>query len=106
MSSYPSSSRIPREFITELLNRIDIISLIADLLPTPLKKAGSNYTSICPFHEEKSPSFSVSASKQFYYCFGCGASGNAISFIMEYEKLDFRETVSKLAQQAGLSIPK
>lgn len=98
-------SYVPREFITELLNRTDIVNLIDSLLPGPLKKTGSNYSAACPFHDEKTPSFSVSAPKQFYYCFGCGASGNAISFLMDYEKLSFRESVSKLAQQAGLTIP-
>ena len=71
----------------------------------PLKKAGSNYKACCPFHNEKTPSFSVSAAKQFYHCFGCGASGTAISFLMEYDHLEFREAVEKLAGAAGLEIP-
>ncbi|MEE9451292.1 MAG: DNA primase [Gammaproteobacteria bacterium] len=100
-----SSKLIPREFINELLARTDIVNLIDSHLPTALVKKGNNYMSVCPFHDEKTPSFSVSAHKQFYYCFGCGAKGNAISFLLEHERLTFPEAVSKLASQAGLTMP-
>jgi len=76
---------IPTEFIDELINKIDIVDIIEEYVP--LKKSGANYTACCPFHKEKSPSFSVSPSKQFYHCFGCGAHGSAIGFIMEYQSL-------------------
>ena len=80
---------IPRQFIDDLLARADIVDLIHSRVP--LKKTGKNYSACCPFHTEKSPSFTVSQDKQFYHCFGCGAHGNAISFIMEYEKLEFNK---------------
>ncbi|MBX3675535.1 MAG: DNA primase [Rhodocyclaceae bacterium] len=94
---------IPESFIQELLARIDIVDVIERYLP--LKKAGANYVACCPFHSEKTPSFSVSPSKQFYHCFGCGAHGSAISFIMEYSGLGFVETVEDLAGQIGLQVP-
>ena len=97
------AGRIPRSFIDELLARTDIVEVIDDRLP--LRKVGSNYTACCPFHNEKTPSFSVSADKQFYYCFGCGASGNAIGFLMEYDHLGFVEAVENLAARAGLEVP-
>lgn len=96
------SGRITQAFIDELLNRIDIVDIVDTRLP--LKKAGSNYKACCPFHTEKSPSFTVSQSKQFYHCFGCGAHGTAISFLMEYEQLDFVDAIEDLAQQAGLEV--
>jgi len=96
------AGRIPQSFIDELLNRIDIVDVIDTRVP--LKKAGSNYKACCPFHTEKSPSFTVSQPKQFYHCFGCGAHGTAISFLMEYEHLDFVDAIEDLAQQAGLTV--
>ena len=75
-------SRIPQTFIDDLLNRIDIVDVVDHRVK--LKKSGKNYSACCPFHEEKTPSFTVSPDKQFYYCFGCGATGNAIGFLMEY----------------------
>lgn len=98
------SGRIPREFINELLVRVDIVDLIDSYVP--LKKAGSNFTARCPFHSEKTPSFSVSPKKQFFHCFGCGASGNAISFLMEFNHLNFVEAIESLASFAGLDVPK
>lgn len=94
---------IPQSFIDELLDRTDIVELINTRVS--LKKTGKNYSACCPFHEEKSPSFTVTQEKQFYHCFGCGASGNAIGFLMEYERLDFVESIEYLAKQAGLEIP-
>src|SRR5579863_9489763 len=96
-------SRIPRAFIDDCLARTDLVDLIDKRVP--LRKAGSNFSACCPFHNEKTPSFTVSAIKQFYYCFGCGASGNAISFLMEFDHLSFMEAIEALAQQAGLQIP-
>ncbi len=99
-----SGGRIPREFINELLVRIDIVDLIDSHVP--LKKSGANYVARCPFHVEKTPSFSVSRKKQFFHCFGCGASGNAISFLMAFSHLDFVEAVEDLASFAGLDVPR
>ena len=78
---------IPQSFIDEVLDRTDIVDIISSRVQ--LKKAGKNYSACCPFHEEKTPSFTVTQEKQFYHCFGCGASGNAIGFLMEYERLEF-----------------
>jgi len=97
------AGRIPPEFINALLARTDIVNLINSRVP--LRKAGKDYQACCPFHDEKTPSFTVSPDKQFYHCFGCGASGSAIGFLMEYERQDFREAVEELAQQAGMQIP-
>ncbi|MHC5224697.1 DNA primase [Ignatzschineria sp. LJL83] len=94
---------IPREFIDTLIARADIVSVINQRVP--LKRAGSNYKACCPFHDEKSPSFTVSEPKQFYYCFGCNASGSVIDFLMNYERLEFVEAVEALAQMEGLEIP-
>lgn len=94
---------IPQSFIQELLNRLDIVDVVERYLP--LKKAGANYLACCPFHKEKSPSFSVSPAKQFYHCFGCGAHGSAISFVMEYQGLGFPEAVEELARNAGIAVP-
>lgn len=99
-----SGGRIPRAFIDDLLIRVDIVDLIDTHVP--LKKTGSNYVARCPFHTEKTPSFSVNRNKQFYYCFGCGASGNAISFLMDFNHLDFVEAVEDLAAFAGLDVPR
>ncbi len=97
------AGRIPRYFIDDLIARTDIIELIDGYVP--LKKAGKNYQACCPFHNEKSPSFSVSADKQFYHCFGCGVSGNVITFLMEYDKLEFVEAIEDLAQKHHMEIP-
>lgn len=94
---------IPTDFIDNLLARIDIIDLID--AHVPLKKGGQNYLACCPFHQEKSPSFTVSPHKQFYHCFGCGAHGTAIGFLMEYQGLSFVTAVQTLASQAGLQVP-
>ncbi len=95
---------IPSDFIDELLAKIDIVDIIDEQVP--LKKGGANYMACCPFHKEKSPSFSVSPSKQFYHCFGCGAHGSAIGFIMEYQGLSFTEAVQYLADRVGMTVPK
>lgn len=95
---------IPRDFIESLLARIDLVDVIN--LQVPLrKKSGSNYFARCPFHQEKSASFSVSQPKQFYYCFGCGAHGNAIDFIMQHDRLSFPEAIETLARQTGMEVP-
>ena len=94
---------IPESFIQDLLARIDIVDLVDGYVP--LKKAGANYAACCPFHSEKTPSFTVSPSKQFYHCFGCGAHGTAIGFVMEYQGLGFVEAVRELAGRAGLQVP-
>lgn len=95
---------IPRDFIELLLAKIDLVDLIN--LQVPLrKKSGSNYFARCPFHNEKSASFSVSQPKQFYYCFGCGAHGNAIDFIMQHDRLNFPEAIETLARHAGMEVP-
>ncbi len=95
---------IPDDFIQTLLSRTDIVEVIGRLVP--LKKAGANYVACCPFHKEKTPSFSVSPSKQFYHCFGCGAHGTAIGFVMAYSGKTFPEAIEELAQQASLIVPK
>ena len=95
--------QIPQTFIDNLLSRINIVDVINARVP--LKKKGSNYMACCPFHHEKTPSFSVNPSKQFYYCFGCGASGSAISFLMDYENLPFPDAIESLADTVGLAVP-
>jgi len=97
------SGSIPQDFIDEVLARTDLVALIDRRVP--LKKAGKDHTARCPFHDEKTPSFTVSAEKQFYHCFGCGAHGNAIGFLMAFERLEFRDAVAELATQAGLELP-
>ena len=94
---------IPQSFIQDLLHRVDIVDVIDRYVK--LKKAGANFAACCPFHSEKSPSFTVSPAKQFYHCFGCGAHGTAISFLMEYSGLGFVEAVKDLAQNLGLVVP-
>lgn len=94
---------IPESFIQELLNRVDIVDVIDRSVP--LKKAGANYSACCPFHNEKSPSFTVSPTKQFYHCFGCGAHGTAIGFLMEHLGLSFVEAVHELAKSVGMIVP-
>lgn len=94
---------IPESFINELLNRVDIVDIIDKRVP--LKKTGANFVACCPFHQEKTPSFSVSPSKQFYHCFGCGAHGSAISFLIDYDGLNFIDAIHALAKVAGLKVP-
>jgi len=98
------AGHIPRSFINELLARVDIVDIVEQRIN--LKKTGKNYSACCPFHNEKTPSFSVSPDKQFYYCFGCGASGNALTFIMEYEGQEFVPAVEDIAQTMGLEVPR
>ena len=95
---------IPQSFIADLLNRIDIVEVVGRHVT--LKKAGANYQGLCPFHNEKSPSFSVSPTKQFYHCFGCGAHGSAISFLMEHSGLTYVDAIEELARSAGLTVPR
>ena len=94
---------IPQSFIQDLLNRVDIVDVVGRYVQ--LKKGGANYIGLCPFHNEKSPSFTVSPTKQFYHCFGCGAHGTAVSFLMEYSGLGFVEAVKDLAQNVGMVVP-
>jgi DNA primase len=96
--------KIPNSFIDDLLNRVDIVDVINRRVP--LKKAGREFHACCPFHDEKTPSFTVSPQKQFYHCFGCGAHGSAIGFLMEYDNLGFVEAVEELAGTAGLEVPR
>lgn len=95
---------IPKSFIQDLLNRLDIVDVIERYVP--LKKAGANYAACCPFHSEKSPSFTVSQSKQFYHCFGCGAHGTAIGFVMEHAGMGFVDAVEELARGIGMEVPR
>lgn len=97
------AGRIPDEFIDELLHRTDITEVVGARVR--LKKTGANLLGLCPFHNEKTPSFTVAPAKQFYHCFGCGAHGTAIRFLMDYERMDFREAVEYLARQAGMELP-
>jgi DNA primase len=96
--------RIPDSFIDELLARVDIVDVIERRVP--LKKAGREWTACCPFHNERSPSFYVSPAKQFFHCFGCGAHGSAVKFLMDYERLEFPDAVEELAQSVGLTVPR
>lgn len=98
------SGRIPKTFIDELLLRADIVEVIDARVP--LKKAGKDYKACCPFHDEKTASFTVSAAKQFFHCFGCGAHGTVIGFLMDYEHMDFVEAIEDLAGHAGLEVPR
>ncbi|MBC3410961.1 DNA primase [Pseudomonas sp. SWRI107] len=95
---------IPQSFIDDLLNRTDIVDVVSSRIQ--LKKAGKNHSACCPFHKEKTPSFTVSPDKQFYYCFGCGAGGNALGFIMDHDNLDFPQAVEELARAAGMEVPR
>lgn len=95
---------IPKSFIQDLLNRLDIVDVIERYVP--LKKAGANYAACCPFHSEKSPSFTVSQSKQFYHCFGCGAHGTAIGFVMEHAGMGFVDAVEELSRSIGVEVPR
>ncbi len=94
---------IPQSFIDDLLQRVDVHDVVGRYVK--LKKAGANYLGLCPFHNEKSPSFTVSPTKQFYHCFGCGVHGTAISFLIEYSGLSFPEAVRELAQSVGMTVP-
>jgi len=96
------SGRIAQSFIDSLLNKLDIVSVVGRYVR--LKKQGVNHSACCPFHDEKTPSFTVSASKQFYYCFGCGTHGNVIRFVQEYLKLEFVEAIEELASQASMEV--
>ena len=98
------TGRIPQNFIDDLLSRVNIVDVVDSRIR--LKKAGKNHHACCPFHNEKTPSFTVASDKQFYYCFGCGAKGNAIGFVMEYDHIDFPEAVELLAGTVGLEVPK
>jgi DNA primase len=98
------AGRIPRDFIDGLIGRADIVDIVEKRVK--LKKAGKNYQACCPFHNEKSPSFTVSQDKQFYHCFGCGAHGNAIGFLMEYDNLEFVEAIEDLAGFYGVTVPR
>ena len=96
------AGRISRQFIDDLLARVDIVDIVDSRVP--LKKAGKNYQACCPFHNEKSPSFTVSQDKQFYHCFGCGEHGSAISFLMEFDRLDFVDAIEELASYCGVEV--
>src|SRR5471030_3467208 len=96
-------ARIPDAFIDELLARTDLVEVIGSRVP--LKRQGREYSARCPFHDERSPSFTVSPTKQFYHCFGCGAHGTAISFLMNYSGFGFVEAVKDLAQNLGMVVP-
>jgi DNA primase len=98
------SGRIPQSFIDELIARADIVEIVGSRLT--LKKAGREYKACCPFHDEKTPSFWVSPDKQFYHCFGCGAHGTALGFLMQYDQLPFPEAVEDLAGRLGLTVPR
>ncbi len=95
---------IPQSFIDDLLDRVDIVEVIDRRVR--LRKLGANYSALCPFHEEKTPSFNVNPQKQFYYCFGCGAGGNALSFLIDYENLEFPQAVEQLAGSVGMRVPR
>jgi DNA primase len=94
---------IPQSFIQDLLARVDIVDVVGKYVQ--LKKGGANYMGLCPFHNEKSPSFTVSPTKQFYHCFGCGAHGSSIGFLMEYSGLSFVDAIRDLAQSNGMVVP-
>lgn len=98
------AGKIPRHFIDDLLARVDIVEVIDQRVT--LKKSGANYSACCPFHNEKTPSFSVSQTKQFFHCFGCSASGNAIGFLMEYDNMHFVDAVETLAESVGMQVPR
>ena len=98
------AGRIPQTFIDDLLARVDIVDVVDSRVK--LKKTGRNYSACCPFHKEKTPSFTVSPDKQFYYCFGCGASGNAIGFVMDFDHVDFPDAVDNLAGTQGMDVPR
>ena len=94
---------IPDSFKQDLLNRVDIVDVVSRYVQ--LKKGGANYLGLCPFHNEKTPSFTVSPAKQFYHCFGCGAHGNAIGFLMAYSTLGYVDAIKELAAAVGMQVP-
>lgn len=94
---------IPQSFIDDLMSRVDVVEVVEEYVP--LKKKGKDWMACCPFHNEKTPSFSVSREKQFYYCFGCGAHGTALGFLMDHARMDFRDAVENLAERAGVEVP-
>ena len=98
------SGLIPQRFIDDLLNRVDILDVVEPRVK--LRRSGKNHSGLCPFHQEKSPSFTVNPEKQFYYCFGCGAGGNAIGFVMDFDNLDFPTAVESLAKDLGIDVPR
>ena len=98
------SGQIPQSFIDELLARADIVEIVGSRVP--LRKAGKEYKACCPFHDEKTPSFTVSSSKQFYHCFGCGENGTALGFLMAYDHLGFVDAIEELAGRMGLEVPR
>jgi DNA primase len=98
------AGRIPQPFIDEVVARSDIVEVISARVP--LKKGGREYKACCPFHNEKSPSFWVSPDKQFYHCFGCGAHGTVLKFLMEHDRMAFPEAVEELAERLGLEVPR
>tara|TARA_R110000822_G_scaffold159476_34_gene299770 strand:+ start:53181 stop:55139 length:1959 start_codon:yes stop_codon:yes gene_type:complete len=98
------AGRIPQTFIDDVLDRIDIVDVVGSRLD--LRKSGKNHSACCPFHDEKTPSFTVSQDKQFYYCFGCGAGGNAIGFVIDFDRMSFPEAVENLAKHVGLEVPR
>ncbi len=98
------AGRIPQEFIDQLLSRVDLVEIVNARVP--LRRMGREFMACCPFHAEKTPSFTVSPRKQFYHCFGCGAHGTAIGFLMAYERLEFPDAVEDLARLVGLEVPK
>src|SRR5690554_7671222 len=95
---------IPQPFIDDLLSRVDILDVVESRVK--LRKTGKNYSGLCPFHQEKTPSFTVEPEKQFYYCFGCGAGGNALGFVMNYESQDFPQAIETLARVVGVEVPR
>ena len=97
------AGKIPQFFIDQLLQQVDIVEIIEQRVP--LRKAGKDFHACCPFHDEKTPSFTVSQNKQFYHCFGCGQNGNVISFLMNYDHLEFPDAIEDLAKRQGLEIP-
>ncbi|MET0131873.1 MAG: CHC2 zinc finger domain-containing protein, partial [Stenotrophomonas chelatiphaga] len=97
-------ARIPDAFIDDLLARSDIVEVVGSRVP--LKRQGKEYSARCPFHDERSASFTVSPTKQFYHCFGCGAHGTAISFLMNYDRLEFLDAVDELAKRVGMEVPR
>ncbi len=97
-------ARIPDAFIDDLLNRTDVVEIVNARVP--LKKKGNEYTACCPFHDERTPSFYVSPAKQFYHCFGCGAHGSAINFLMQFDRLEFLDAIDELAKRAGMEVPR
>ena len=98
------AGRIPQTFVDDILTRTDVVDIIDSRVP--LKKAGHEYKACCPFHDEKTPSFTVSPNKQFYHCFGCGAHGTSIGFLMEFDHMEFVEAIEHLAARLGLDVPK